>query len=109
MSGRCIICGRELGYDGMCCDRCMEDEPSLETTKGKVTLNTPKDISSFAKLAGRCCGDVVLRSGHYAVDAKSLMGIYSLDLSKPVTVEFYGGIPKEVKDGLKKFILKEGV
>lgn len=106
MSGRCIMCGRELGYDGTHCECCVEEEPSLETIKVKVTLSTPKDISSFAKLAGRCCGDVVLRSGHYAVDAKSLMGIYSLDLSKPIFAEFYGNIPNDIKDDIKKFMLR---
>lgn len=44
MSGRCIMCGRELGYDGTHCERCVEEEPNLETIKVKVTLSTPKDI-----------------------------------------------------------------
>lgn len=51
--------------------------------------------------------DVVVKSGHFAVNAKSLMGLYSLDLTKPLKVEFYGNIPYEVRDDLKKFIIEE--
>lgn len=106
MSGKCMTCGRELGYDGMCCDRCVEEEPNFETIKVRVSLSTPKDISEFVRLVSRCSEDVVLRSGHYAVNAKSLMGVYSLNLSKPVMAEFYGSIPNDIKDGIKNFMLR---
>ena len=31
--------------------------------------------------------ETMLKSGKYAVDAKSIMGVFSLDLSKPITLE----------------------
>lgn len=83
-----------------------ETEPNFDIVRVRVSLKRPKDIAAFAYLVAKCKDDVVVKSGRYAVNAKSLMGLYSLDLTKPVTVEFYGDIPKEAKDGLKKFILK---
>ena len=44
-------------------------------------------------------------SGRYIVSGKSIMGLYSLDLSKTIEVEFYGDIPDEVREGMKKFIV----
>ena len=48
---------------------------------------------------------MVVKSGHYAVSAKSVMALFSLDLSKPLRVEFYGDIPYEVREGMTKFIV----
>jgi hypothetical protein len=45
----------------------------------------------------------VVKSGRYAVNAKSIMGLFGLDLSRPLKVEFYGNVPYEVKEGMKKF------
>ena len=59
----------------------------------------------FVNLALKCRDDVVVKSGHFAINAKSLMGLYSLNLSNPLKVEFYGGIPYDVKEGMKKFII----
>jgi hypothetical protein len=36
-----------------------------------------------------------LVSGRYIVDAKSLLGIFSLDLSKPINLEFNGSMNEE--------------
>lgn len=106
MNDKCMMCGGELGCDGAYCGSCAEEEPNFNTIKVRVSLSTPKDISEFVRLASMCSEDVVLRSGHYAVNAKSLMGVYSLNLSKPVMVEFYGSIPNDIKDGIKKYMLR---
>lgn len=106
MSDRCMMCGGEVGWDGTYCGCCAEEEPNFDTIKVRVSLSTPKDISEFVRLASMCSEDVVLRSGHYVVNAKSLMGVYSLNLSKPVMAEFYGSIPNDIKDGIKKFMLR---
>ena len=52
-----------------------------------IKLNTFDDIKSFVNLTTQMKCDVLLISGRYAVDAKSIMGIMSLSLSKPVIVE----------------------
>lgn len=71
----------------------------------RIILNKVSDINDFVNLAHMCTGDVTVYSGRYIVNGKSLMGIYSLNLSEPIKVEFHGDIPDEVKEGMKKFIV----
>ena len=52
----------------------------------KVMLNTAADVKEFVRLVSECTYDIGLSTGRYLVDAKSIMGIFSLDLSKPVTL-----------------------
>ena len=52
----------------------------------KVMLNTAADVTEFNRLVSECAHDIGLSSGRYLVNAKSIMGIFSLDLSKPVTL-----------------------
>lgn len=50
----------------------------------KIRLNQVSDVKDFAKLTSDWPWKQELRSGRYIVDAKSILGIMSLDLSKPV-------------------------
>jgi phosphotransferase system HPr-like phosphotransfer protein len=56
----------------------------------RIMLNSINDVKKFvnAAVARPCDIDVV--SGRYIIDAKSIMGIFSIDLSKPVKVEVHG-------------------
>ena len=47
--------------------------------------------------------EVLLKSGKYVVDAKSILGIFSLDLSKPLTVEIFSDDCADLLKELKKF------
>ena len=56
----------------------------------KILLNKADIVKSFVKEAMKLSGDVNLISStskEYVVNGKSILGIYSLDLSKPVLVE----------------------
>ena len=68
-------------------------------------LDKITDIKDFVNLVSKCTDDVTIGSGRFKVNAKSIMGLFSLDLTKPLKVEFYGDIPYEVKEGMKKFIV----
>ena len=48
----------------------------------KVVLNTIDKVKLFANDISKFEGDFSLVSGRYVIDAKSIMGIFSLDLSK---------------------------
>lgn len=50
----------------------------------KVKLKNTDDIKDFNHAVTKIDGDVDLVSGRYVVDAKSIMGIFSLDISKPL-------------------------
>ncbi len=102
---RCVMCGETIPEGRMICRKCEDVEPSFNATEATISLSKIKDLARFVKLVSKCPGDVVVKSGHFAVDAKSIMGLCSLDLSKSVNVEFYGDIPYEVKEGLKKFMV----
>ena len=54
-----------------------------------VKLSLTENVKAFVDIVSRYPFDVDLRSGRYVVDAKSLLGIFSLDLSKPITMEIY--------------------
>ena len=44
---------------------------------------------AFVNIANRYPYDMDLRAGRHVVDAKSILGIFSLDLSQPITLEVY--------------------
>lgn len=71
-----------------------------------IKLDKVIDASRFVNLASKINGDVTLSSGRYVVDGKSIMGIYSLDLSCPIKMKIDGEIPDEVKAGMKKYIVE---
>lgn len=103
----CVSCGAPLATESgsMLCRQCMDIEPNFYTTKVMVLLDKITDIKDFVNLVSKCSDDVTIGTGRFKVDAKSIMGLFSLDLSKPLKVEFYGDTPCEVKEGMKKFIV----
>ncbi|MCL2747620.1 MAG: HPr family phosphocarrier protein [Oscillospiraceae bacterium] len=55
-----------------------------------VLLNS---IAAVKRFNSSACGepfDIDIYSGRYIVDAKSIMGILSLDLDRPVRIEIHG-------------------
>ena len=55
-----------------------------------ILLSSINDIKAFVNIVNKYEFDVDLTSGRYVVDAKSIMGIFSLDLSKPIKVDIHG-------------------
>lgn len=49
-----------------------------------LKLSTIKDVQDFVRDLTAYSGDADLESGRYIVDAKSIMGIFSLDLQSPI-------------------------
>lgn len=106
MEDKCVMCGAYVPEGRMICINCEnKHKPSFDTVKITVFLDKITDIRDFVNLASKCGDDVVVKSGHYSVSAKSIMALFSLDLDKPLKVEFYGDVPREVKEGIKKFII----
>ena len=99
------MCGEPIPEGRMVCYKCEDIEPSFNTIKIWISLNQIADILRFVELVSKCRDDVVVKSGHFAVNAKSLMALFSLDLTKPLKVEFYGEVPYEIRDDLNKFII----
>ena len=53
----------------------------------QIKLNTINEVKEFVNIVLQCPYDVDLVSGRYIIDAKSLMGIFSLDLTRPIDLE----------------------
>ena len=58
-------------------------------TKKKIMLESIADVKKFVSVVSMYDFEVDLSSGRYAVDAKSIMGIFSLDLSKPIDLNIH--------------------
>ena len=54
-----------------------------------ITLNTINDVKNFVSIVSQCPYEVDLISDRYTIDAKSIMGIFSLDLSKPIQMNVH--------------------
>jgi len=63
--------------------------------KLSVKLNEVDKIQKFYEVVTKTDYDIDLVRGRYIVDAKSVLGIYSLDLSKPVDVVLHCDDEKE--------------
>ncbi len=69
-----------------------------------ILLQSIEDVKEFNRIVAVYDGDVDLVSGRYVIDAKSIMGIFSLDLSKPINIQVHGDNPDTLIDSLKAFI-----
>ena len=74
--------------------------------KVSIILNTINDVKSFVNTVSKYSFDVDLISGRYAVDAKSIMGIFSLDLSKAIEMEVHDDDCAAFLEEVKPFIVK---
>ncbi|MBO4627673.1 MAG: HPr family phosphocarrier protein [Lachnospiraceae bacterium] len=54
-----------------------------------ITLNSIDKVKNFVNDITRFDSDFDLVSGRYVIDAKSIMGIFSLDLSRPITLNIH--------------------
>lgn len=55
----------------------------------KIRLSSIQDVRSFVETVTKYNIDIDLSCGRYVVDAKSIMGIFSLDLSKPIDLNIH--------------------
>ncbi|HIU02591.1 MAG TPA: HPr family phosphocarrier protein [Candidatus Onthocola gallistercoris] len=72
----------------------------------KIMLPSIEDVKKFNMIVTRYTGDVDLVSGRYVIDAKSIMGIFSLDLGKEINVQIHGDAPEKLAEELKEFCVK---
>ena len=67
----------------------MSDE--VMTTLVKIKLNTIDDVKKFCTICGALGCETALRGGTYRVNAASILGVISLNLSEAVTLEIQDG------------------
>ncbi len=69
----------------------------------KISLEMAQRVKEFVNITQNYPFEILLKSGKYIVDAKSILGIFSLDLSQPIVVEAYSDDCDELLEQLKKF------
>lgn len=67
----------------------------------QISLNSIDKVKSFVNDLTKFNTDFDLVSGRYIVDAKSIMGIFSLDLSKPIDLNIQADEGEELDNILK--------
>jgi len=75
-------------------------------TKATVSLQAINDVKDFVNIVMKYDFDIDLVSGRYAVDAKSIMGIFSLDLSKPIELNAHTDDADKFLKDISKYIVK---
>lgn len=68
----------------------------------KIRLRKMTDVKEFVSAAGKCNFDIDVFYNRISIDAKSIMGVLSLDLSNVLTVK-YGGQDEQFENMLKKY------
>ena len=73
----------------------------------KIYLNSIDRVKSLVNDINRYDCDFDLVSGRYIIDAKSIMGIFSLDLSKPIFLNIHADKElDEILEMLKPYIIE---
>ena len=69
-----------------------------------IALHTPQHISALVNITNRYPFTIQLRQGRYVVDGKSILGVCSLELSKPVILEAYSDHCESLMDALQPLL-----
>ena len=70
-----------------------------------IKLSLAQNVKAFVNIANRYPFDIDLRVGRHVVDGKSILGIFSLDLSKTITLEVYEENCDDLMEEIKPFMV----
>ena len=69
-----------------------------------IRLSLVENVNQFVNIVSRYPYEMDLRAGRHVVDAKSILGIFSLDLSRPIALEIYSDDCAELLEKIKPFL-----
>jgi phosphotransferase system HPr-like phosphotransfer protein len=69
-----------------------------------IRLSLVENVNKFVNIVSRYPFEMDLRAGRHVVDAKSILGIFSLDLSRPITMEIYSDDCDALLEEIKPFM-----
>ncbi len=72
-----------------------------------VKLKSINEVKEFVQIVNDFPYEVDLTSGRYVVDAKSIMGIFSLDLSQDIDVSIHDDDCDDLVQALRPYILRD--
>ena len=71
----------------------------------KISLQMAQNVKEFVKIVQDYPYEIDLKSDKYVVDAKSILGIFSLDLSNPIQLVAHTDDATKFLDEIKEFIV----
>jgi phosphotransferase system HPr-like phosphotransfer protein len=75
-----------------------------KTMKLTVKFRDANSVKDFVKITSQYSEDLSLVHGRYVVDAKSILGIFSMDLTKPLDL-VGDGANDDLKEDLKAYVV----
>ena len=78
----------------------------MKSVNIRLTMMTDH-VKNFVSLVNRYPYDMDLRSGRYVVDAKSILGILSIDLSRPIRMDIYSDSCDDLLKALEPYIIQD--
>ena len=72
-----------------------------------IRLSLVENVNKFVNIVSRYPFEMDLRAGRHVVDAKSILGIFSLDLSRPITLEIYNDECDQLLEEIRPFTAEE--
>ncbi len=69
-----------------------------------IRLSLVENVNKFVNVVSRYPFEMDLRAGRHVVDAKSILGIFSLDLSRPITLDIYSDECDKLLEEIKPFV-----
>ena len=69
-----------------------------------IRLSLVENVNKFVNIVSRYPFEMDLRAGRHVVDAKSILGIFSLDLSRPITLEIYSDDCEQLLADIQPFM-----
>ena len=69
-----------------------------------IKLSLAENVKTFVNIVNRHPYDIDLREGRNAVDGKSILGIFRLDLSKPITMAIHSDNCHDLLDAIRPLI-----
>lgn len=70
-----------------------------------IKLDMAESVKKFVNVTSKFDYDMTLKSGRYVVDPKSILGIFSLDLGEPITLEIMDESCSDLLEALKPFFI----
>ena len=68
-----------------------------------IQLTQAEEVKEFVNTVNRYAYEMDLRAGRHVVDAKSILGIFSLDLSRPISLEIYADQCDDLLRDIQRF------
>ena len=77
----------------------------MEETLVTIRLDTIRKVHDFVEIVTKFDEEITIKSHRYEIDAKSIMGIFSLDLSKPIDLNIHADDNvEEIMEMLKPYL-----